>query len=166
MQFLALVGALAIVGAIAAAVSFSAASTALRKSRTPGSSPGRWTASEPHRSLGTPAARRRFLSTMPRRRKPAALRHDRLRELPRRAGRRLGQVSEGLQPVPADLKKMATERTASELFWVVKNGVKMTGMPSFGAAGASDQQIWTIVAFIKKLPTLSDADYKTWTAAP
>lgn len=76
------------------------------------------------------------------------------------------KFSEGLQPVPADLKAMARARTASELFWVVKNGVKMTGMPSFGAAGAPDQQIWTIVAFIKKWPTLSDADYKMWTAAP
>ena len=44
---------------------------------------------------------------------------------------------------------MAKERTAPELFWVIKNGVKMTGMPSFGLAGAPDQQIWTIVAFIK-----------------
>ncbi len=76
------------------------------------------------------------------------------------------KFSEGLQPVPADLKKMATARTPSELFWVVKNGIKMTGMPSFGAAGATDQQIWTIVAFIRKWPSLSDADYKAWTAAP
>jgi mono/diheme cytochrome c family protein len=74
--------------------------------------------------------------------------------------------SEGLKPVPADLKVMAKERTAPELFWVIKNGIKFTGMPSFGLAGASDQQIWTIVAFIKKLPTSSDEDYKTWTASP
>jgi mono/diheme cytochrome c family protein len=76
------------------------------------------------------------------------------------------KFSEGLQPVPADLKEMATARSAPELFWVIKNGITMTGMPSFGAAGATDQQIWTIVAFIKKLPTLTDADYKAWTAAP
>jgi mono/diheme cytochrome c family protein len=74
--------------------------------------------------------------------------------------------SEGLKPVPADLKKMATERTPAELFWAVKNGIKFTGMPSFGLAGVSDQQIWTLVAFIKNLPSMSDADYKSWTAAP
>jgi mono/diheme cytochrome c family protein len=74
--------------------------------------------------------------------------------------------SEGLKPVPADLKVMAKERTPSQLFWVVKHGIKMTGMPSFGLAGASDQQIWTIVAFIKNLPSMSDADYKAWTASP
>ena len=39
-------------------------------------------------------------------------------------------------------------------------------MPSFGLAGASDEQIWSIVAFIKSLPTTTDADYKAWTASP
>jgi hypothetical protein len=76
------------------------------------------------------------------------------------------KFSEGLKPVPADLKAMAKERTAPELFWVIKNGVKFTGMPSFGLAGASDPQVWTIVAFIKNLPTMTEADYKAWTAAP
>ena len=74
--------------------------------------------------------------------------------------------SEGLKPVPANLKVMAKERTAPQLFWAIKNGIKFTGMPSFGLAGASDEQIWSIVAFIKKPPTSSDEDYKTWTANP
>ncbi len=76
------------------------------------------------------------------------------------------KFSEGLKPIPADLKVMAKERTAPELFWAIKNGIKFTGMPSFGLAGASDQQIWSIVAFIKSLPTTTDADYKAWTASP
>jgi mono/diheme cytochrome c family protein len=76
------------------------------------------------------------------------------------------KFSEGLKPVPADLKVLAKERTPAELFWAIKNGVKFTGMPSFGLAGASDDQIWSIVGFIKNLPTISDADYKTWTASP
>ena len=74
--------------------------------------------------------------------------------------------SEGLKPVPADLKVMGKERTSPQLFWAIKNGIKFTGMPSFGLAGATDEQIWSIVAFIKKLPTSSDEDYKTWTASP
>ena len=76
------------------------------------------------------------------------------------------KFSEGLKPVPADLKEMAKKRTAAELFWVIKNGIKLTAMPSFRLAGASDQQIWAIVAFIKQLPTMTDADYKNWTASP
>jgi hypothetical protein len=37
-------------------------------------------------------------------------------------------------------------------------------MPSFGKAGVPDKEIWQIVAFIKKLPSISEADYKAWTA--
>ncbi len=74
--------------------------------------------------------------------------------------------SEGLKPVPADLKEMAKARTAPQLFWAIKNGIKFTGMPSFGLAGTSDEQIWSIAAFIKKLPAMSDEDYKAWTASP
>ena len=49
---------------------------------------------------------------------------------------------------------------------MIKNGIKFTAMPGFGMAGASDEQIWPIVAFIKKLPTMTDDDYKAWTASP
>ena len=59
---------------------------------------------------------------------------------------------------------MAPERTPSELFWVIKNGINMTGMPSFEKAGVPDKEIWKIVAFLKKLPSVSDADYQAWTA--
>ncbi len=81
-------------------------------------------------------------------------------------GVKWAKFSEGLKPVPADLVAMAKARTPAELFWVIKNGVKFTGMPSFGLAGASDKDIWSIVAFVRKLPTVTEADYKTWTAAP
>jgi hypothetical protein len=40
----------------------------------------------------------------------------------------------------------------------------MTGMPSFGKIEVPDKEIWTIVAFLKKLPNVSEADYKAWTA--
>jgi hypothetical protein len=36
-----------------------------------------------------------------------------------------------------------------------------------GSADVSDKEIWSIAAFVKKLPTVSDADYKAWrTATP
>ena len=54
---------------------------------------------------------------------------------------------------------------AREIFWVIKNGINMTGMPSFVPIGVPDQEIWSIAAFLKKLPTVSDQDYKTWTAS-
>src|SRR5579862_3480003 len=45
------------------------------------------------------------------------------------------KFSEGLNPGPPDLKDVvnsASPPTPAQLFWVVKNGIKMTGMPSFG----------------------------------
>jgi len=72
--------------------------------------------------------------------------------------------SEGLRPDPPDLKKIVEARRPNELFWVIRNGIKMTGMPGFAASGASDAEIWTIVAFVKKLPSVTAEDYKAWTA--
>jgi hypothetical protein len=54
----------------------------------------------------------------------------------------------------------------AHVFWVVSNGIKMTAMPSFSKAGVPDEDIWEIVAFIKNLPNISEADYKAWTAPP
>jgi len=79
-------------------------------------------------------------------------------------GVKWAKFSEGLHPDPPDLKEVAGELTPSQLFWVIKNGINMTGMPSFAQAGAKDDEIWSIVAFVKKLPGLKDADYKSWTA--
>jgi mono/diheme cytochrome c family protein len=74
------------------------------------------------------------------------------------------KFSEGMHPDPPDLKEVVNERTPAELFWVVKNGINMTGMPSFALAGAKDEELWQIVAFLKKLPDVSEADFKAWTA--
>ena len=76
------------------------------------------------------------------------------------------KFSEGLNPDPPDLKEISHQREPGQLFWVVKNGIKMTGMPSFGAIGADDKEIWSIVAFIRKLPNASEADFKAWIANP
>jgi cytochrome c553 len=70
------------------------------------------------------------------------------------------KFSEGLHPDPPDLKEVVTQLSPAELFWVVRNGINMTGMPSFAAAGVKDEEIWEIVAFLTKLPSISEADYK------
>jgi mono/diheme cytochrome c family protein len=61
---------------------------------------------------------------------------------------------------------VAKERTPAQLYWVIKHGVGMTGMPGFGLIEVPDQEIWSIAAFVKKLPGVSDADYKSWSAPP
>ncbi len=78
-------------------------------------------------------------------------------------GVKWAKFSEGLHPDPPDLKDVVDHRTPAQLFWVVRNGINMTGMPSFALAGASDDEIWTIVAFLKKLPQVSENDYRSWT---
>ena len=77
-------------------------------------------------------------------------------------GANWAKFSEGLHPSPPDLKEIVNGLAPRQLFWVVKNGINMTGMPSFGPIGVPDAEIWTIVAFLKKLPTVSDQDFKAW----
>ena len=81
-------------------------------------------------------------------------------------GAQWSKFSEGLNPEAADLNEIAKARDAAAIFWVVKNGIRMTGMPSFGKAGVSDNELWQIAAFVKKLPGVSETDYKSWTASP
>ncbi len=66
-------------------------------------------------------------------------------------------LAEGLYPRPADLRESAQRYTSGELFWIVKNGIKMSGMPSW--SDHSDDELWNTVAFIEKLPSMSEADY-------
>jgi mono/diheme cytochrome c family protein len=75
------------------------------------------------------------------------------------------KFSEGLNPAPPDLKEKAPELLPSELFWVIKNGIQMTGMPSFGKIEMPDKEIWSIVAFVKQLPIVTDEQFKMWTAS-
>ena len=68
-----------------------------------------------------------------------------------------GDIAKGLYPAPPDLRHTASHLSDAEMFWVIKNGIKMTGMPAW--ADHSDAEIWATVAFIRKLPTMSEADY-------
>jgi mono/diheme cytochrome c family protein len=76
------------------------------------------------------------------------------------------KFSEGLRPDPPDLSEVGQEHEPEQIFWVIKNGIKMTGMPSFQLAGVEDKEIWSIVAFVKKLPKVSEAEFKAWSTAP
>ena len=71
------------------------------------------------------------------------------------------RFSDGLNP-PPNLKKVVNDLSPQELFWVIRHGIKMTGMPSFGLIKTDDGEIWAIVAFIKKLPTVSPNEYRAW----
>ncbi|HEX7183538.1 MAG TPA: cytochrome c [Thermoanaerobaculia bacterium] len=69
------------------------------------------------------------------------------------------EIGQGLNPFPPELASESEEEEAGELFWVVKNGIKMTGMPAFGVTHA-DEEIWAIVAFLQRMPKMSPEEYQ------
>ena len=68
-------------------------------------------------------------------------------------------VGQGLNPSPPLLADEGAEEDAGELFWITKNGIKMTGMPAFGVTH-SDEELWAIVAFMKRMGSLSPEEYQ------
>jgi mono/diheme cytochrome c family protein len=69
------------------------------------------------------------------------------------------EIGQGLSPYPPELATSSEEGNPQELFWIVKNGIKMTGMPSFGVTH-TDQEIWAIVAFLLKMPKMTPPEYQ------
>ena len=70
------------------------------------------------------------------------------------------ELYEGLYPQPPVFTKSEhTKRKPEEMFWIIKNGLKMTGMPAWGRYN-SDEQIWDLVAFIPKLNEMSKERYQ------
>jgi mono/diheme cytochrome c family protein len=67
-----------------------------------------------------------------------------------------GELAAGLNPPAPDLadSHLQEEWTDGDLFWIVSNGIRMTGMPAFGPTH-NDQEVWKIVAFVRRLPQLS-----------
>lgn len=65
----------------------------------------------------------------------------------------------GLNPAPAALVGSARTRTAAEIFWLTRQGIKMTGMPAWQYR-LTDDEIWDVVAFLRVLPGLSADDYR------
>jgi mono/diheme cytochrome c family protein len=66
-------------------------------------------------------------------------------------------IGRNLYPKPPDLRREETQKLADgELFWIIENGVRFTGMPAFGGALGSDQDSWKLVRFIRHLPQLTD----------
>ena len=72
------------------------------------------------------------------------------------------RIAEYMLPTPPDLTERAPTRTDAELFYVVKHGIKLTGMPAWPAP-QRDDEVWSVVAFLRQLPTLDPAAYRRLT---
>lgn len=68
----------------------------------------------------------------------------------------------GMTPLPANLALSAKHWQAGELYWVIRHGIKMTGMPAWEFR-LRDGQLWELVAFLRRLPMLSPQDYAAQT---
>jgi mono/diheme cytochrome c family protein len=72
------------------------------------------------------------------------------------------ELSKGLYPAPPNLAK--TPVGAAEAFWVIKHGIKASGMPAWGKS-MDDAYIWNMAAFLQTLPKLDAAQYQALVAS-
>jgi cytochrome c553 len=74
-------------------------------------------------------------------------------------------ITSGMLPPPPDLASSIPKWTPAELFWIVHNGIKYTGMPAWPAPSRGDE-IWAVVAFLMQLPNLDEAGYRRIAGKP
>lgn len=72
------------------------------------------------------------------------------------------ELSKGLYPVPPNLSKETVD--AGEAFWVIKHGIKASGMPAWGKS-MDDEYIWNMAAFLQALPKLTAEQYQALVAS-
>jgi mono/diheme cytochrome c family protein len=67
-------------------------------------------------------------------------------------------IAAGLSPAPPDLADPTTQsRSDGELFFIVSQGIRMTGMPAFARSEPEDIR-WALVAFLRRMPHLTPQD--------
>lgn len=71
-------------------------------------------------------------------------------------------IGQSMQPVPGPLVDASQRWRPRELYWLTRHGIKMSGMPAW-EFHLDDRDIWAVVAFLGKLPTLSPADFAAQT---
>jgi len=74
------------------------------------------------------------------------------------------ELSNGLYPAPPSLAETGNHDDPAETFWVIKHGIKASGMPAWGKSMA-DPYIWEMVAFLQKLPDLDEEAYRALAAS-
>jgi mono/diheme cytochrome c family protein len=136
--------------------------TGLRARATPSAAEARLARSI--RSFAIPAASRRRPNPVPRSDDAidGGLQHyaDHCAVCHANDGSGMTDFGRGLFPPPPDLRAQPTQAmTDGELFWIIENGIRFTGMPAFGTGAAEgEEESWKLVHFIRRLPTLSEPD--------
>lgn len=74
-------------------------------------------------------------------------------------GQERGWMGQGMNPKPPDLSHTAEEFSAEEVYWILRHGIKMAGMPAL-APTHSEEEILELVAFVEQLPEMSEEEYQ------
>jgi len=71
------------------------------------------------------------------------------------------EFAEGLYPAPPSMISGSIQKARSdvEIFWIVKHGIKMTGMPAFDPTHR-EAELWGLVALVKEMPRMSPERYR------
>jgi mono/diheme cytochrome c family protein len=67
-------------------------------------------------------------------------------------------IRAGMYPHPPSLAQEQAQEP-KRAFWIVKHGIKMSAMPSWSKV-MNDEQIWEVVAFLRKMPDMSPETYQ------
>jgi mono/diheme cytochrome c family protein len=73
-------------------------------------------------------------------------------------GMKRTEISHGFYPRVPELRR-GSNLTPAQEFWVVKHGLKVSGMPAWGVT-REDDLLWSVVAFLRKLPELTPDQYQ------
>lgn len=70
------------------------------------------------------------------------------------------EMGMGLYPPPPDMRQSRTQELSDgELFYIIENGVRFTGMPAWGGDSQEHREAsWHLVHFIRHLPRLTPAE--------
>lgn len=71
------------------------------------------------------------------------------------------RIAQRLTPTPPSLAEKVGDWRPEELFYIVKHGIKLTGMPAFPVQNRDDE-VWAVVAFLNELQTLDEDGYREW----
>ena len=70
-------------------------------------------------------------------------------------------IGQNLYPKAPDMRLANTQRLSDgELYWMIENGVRLTGMPAWGSGKDDDEDTWKLVHFIRRLKDLTSDDLK------
>lgn len=73
--------------------------------------------------------------------------------------------SKSMQPVPVSLINAARHWRARELYWITREGIKMSGMPAW-EYHLAEPDLWAVVAFLTRLPTFGTPEYEAQMVQP